>query len=157
MGDLGDRAIDQDDTTAASLSPSMLQITKGSGATFIGSVTGLLLAFISRLLIARFGTQAEYGLYVLALAILSIFGLVATLGLISGISRNIAAAQAKGQSWKTRQFVFASLAIVVASSVVLAMVLFLSAGFISSAFFSSTGACATVANICLRGAALSAV
>jgi O-antigen/teichoic acid export membrane protein len=131
---VSDQTTDQD-ASAVSLSPSMRQIVKGSGATFIGSVTGLLLAFISRLLVARFGTQTEYGIYILALSILSLCGLVATLGLTSGLSRNIAAAQAKGQIWKARQFVFSSLAIVLASSVVLATVLFFSADFISSAFF----------------------
>jgi len=135
MLDLSDPATVRGDVPGASLSASLQQILRGSGITFIGSLTGLLLAFVSRLLVARFGTETEYGIYVLGLSIVSICALVATLGLTSGVSRNIAAAQAKGESWKVREFVFASLAIVAAAGTLLAGGLFLSAGFISNTVF----------------------
>jgi O-antigen/teichoic acid export membrane protein len=135
MVDLSDPATDHDDVPGASLSASLSQILRGTGITFAGTLAGMLLAFVSRLLVARFGTESEYGIYTLGLAILSICGLVATLGLTGGLSRNIAAAQAKGESSKIREFVFASLVIVASAGILFAGGLFVYAGFISNNVF----------------------
>jgi O-antigen/teichoic acid export membrane protein len=135
MLSFSDAATDHEDASTLRLSASLQQILKGSGISFFGSLAGLLLAFVGRLLVARFGTETEYGLYILALAILNICALVATLGLTTGLSRNIPAAQAKGETWKVKEFVFSSLVIVAAVGFLLAGGLFFSAGFISNTVF----------------------
>jgi O-antigen/teichoic acid export membrane protein len=69
---------------------SLQKIAKGTGIIFIGTIIGMLLAFVGRVLLARFFTQAEYGIYSLALVLPSIFVAISTLGLQEGSTRYIA-------------------------------------------------------------------
>ena len=52
---------------------SLQKITKGTGIVFTGTIIGLLLGFIGRVIIVRYTTQTEYGIYSLALVLMSIF------------------------------------------------------------------------------------
>ena len=72
------------------INQSLQKIAKGTGIIFIGTIIGLLLGFIGRVLLARFFTQAEYGIYSLALVLLSIFVTIALFGLQEGSTRYIA-------------------------------------------------------------------
>ncbi|MBA7548631.1 hypothetical protein ES705_41096 [subsurface metagenome] len=69
---------------------SLQKIAKGTGIVFTGTIIGLLLGFISRVIIVRYTTQTEYGIYSLALVIISIFATISTLGLQEGSTRYIA-------------------------------------------------------------------
>jgi len=63
---------------------SLKMAAKGTAIVFVGSIIGLLLGFISKVLIVRYTTQAEFGIYSLAIALVSIFSLVSMLGLHEG-------------------------------------------------------------------------
>ncbi|NOR77869.1 MAG: oligosaccharide flippase family protein [Methanophagales archaeon] len=65
-------------------------IAKGTGIIFIGTIIGMLLGFVSRIIIVRYTTQTEYGIFSLALVLLNIFAMISTLGLQSGVTRQIA-------------------------------------------------------------------
>jgi hypothetical protein len=56
---------------------------------FIGTIIGMLLGFVGRVILVRFTTQIEYGIYCLALVIISIFVIISTLGLSEGSTRYI--------------------------------------------------------------------
>ena len=43
------------------LNESLVKITRGVGIAFIGYLSGLLFTFLGRLLIARYGTESDYG------------------------------------------------------------------------------------------------
>ncbi len=57
---------------------------------FIGTIIGMLLGFVGRVILVRFTTQTEYGIYCLALVIISIFVTISTLGLNEDSTRYIA-------------------------------------------------------------------
>lgn len=69
---------------------SLQKIAKGSGVILFGTAIGMLLGFAGRILIARFFTQSEYGVFSLAFLILSVFVTISTLGLEDGAARQIA-------------------------------------------------------------------
>ena len=69
---------------------SLQKIAKGAGIVFIGTIIGMLLGFVGRIILVRYTTQTEYGIYCLALVILNIFALISTLGLQEGSTRYIA-------------------------------------------------------------------
>ena len=52
---------------------SLQKIATGTGMVFIGSIAGLGLAFLGRVLVARFFTQAEYGIFSLGYTLLLVF------------------------------------------------------------------------------------
>ncbi len=68
---------------------SLQKIAKGTGIIFIGTMIGMLLGFVGRIIIVRYTTQTEYGIYSLALVIISIFATISTLGLPEGSTRYI--------------------------------------------------------------------
>ena len=135
---LPDTPTDDESAAHSILSFPLRQILRGPGIVYIGTLLGLLLAFVSRLLIARVATEAQYGVYSLGLAIATIIALVAMVGLSGGLSRNIAVARARKEDWKVREYVLASFAIVTLISIQQAAGLFLSSGFICNNIFHQT-------------------
>ena len=117
------------------LDNSLLKITRGAGIAFLGSLVGLLFAFFARLLVARYGTEGEYGVFSLALAVLNIGVIVATLGLQNGASRSIGYARAKNDSQKVQGLVSASIWLALVASLVLGIILFLTSNIIAEVIF----------------------
>ena len=48
---------------------SLQKIAKGTGIIFIGTMIGMLLGFIGRVILVRYITQTEYGIYCLEEAV----------------------------------------------------------------------------------------
>ena len=67
---------------------------------FTGTIIGMLFGFVSRIIIVRFITQSEYGIYSLALVLMSIFVTISTLGLQEGSTRYIAYFRGKNEEGK---------------------------------------------------------
>ena len=82
---------------------SLQKIAKGTGIVFIGTMIGMLLGFVGRIIIVRYTTQSEYGIYSLALVIISIFVTIATLGLSEGSARYIAYFRGKKEDEKVKE------------------------------------------------------
>jgi O-antigen/teichoic acid export membrane protein len=118
-----------------SLNDSLVKITKGTGIAFVGSLAALVFAFISRVLIARCGTEAEYGIYSLALVILSICTVIAALGLPAGTSRSIAYARGKNDSEKVQKLIPASVQLSLIASIPLGIIIFLTSDIIAAKIF----------------------
>ncbi|MGB2842099.1 MAG: oligosaccharide flippase family protein [Halobacteriota archaeon] len=76
---------------------SLQKIAKGTGIVFTGTIIGMLLGFVGRVIIVRFTTQTEYGIYCRALVVISIFVTIATLGLNEGSTRYIAYHRGEGK------------------------------------------------------------
>ena len=117
------------------LDDSLLKITKGAGIAFLGSLVGLLFAFFTRVLVARYGTESEYGVFSLALVVLNIGVIVATLGLLIGTSRSIGYARAKNDNQKVQGLISASVWFTLVASLVLGTVLFLTSDIIAEGIF----------------------
>ena len=76
---------------------SLQKIAKGTGIIFIGTIIGMLLGFVGRIIIVRYITQTEYGIFSLALVLMSIFAMISTLGLQEGSTRYIAYFRGKNE------------------------------------------------------------
>jgi len=68
---------------------SLQKIAKGTGIILIGTIIGMLLGFVSRIIIVRYITQSEYGIYSLALLLTNIFITISTPGVQEGATRYI--------------------------------------------------------------------
>lgn len=114
---------------------SLLKIAKGAGMVFISTIIGLLLGFIGRVVLIRFTTQSEYGIYSLAFTILSIFVVISTLGLGEGATRFIAHFRGKGEEKNVGDIISSSTIIALAASMPLAAICFFASDFISVNIF----------------------
>jgi O-antigen/teichoic acid export membrane protein len=117
------------------LGDSLKKITRGAGIAMVGMVIGLLLQFITRPIIARYGLETNYGIFSLALAILSMFTMLACLGLNHGATRYIAYFRAREEATKVRGTISASLQLSSAASFVIGIILFFCAERISINIF----------------------
>lgn len=114
---------------------SLKTAAKGTAAVFTGSIVGLLLGFITKVLIVRYTTQAEFGIYSLAIALVSIFTLISTLGLQQGSTRYISILGGKGAEEKAKGVIASSLQIGIATGLACSLILSFSSGFISERIF----------------------
>jgi len=119
----------------ARLDESLVKITKGARIAFVGSLTGLLFAFIGRLLVARIGTEAEYGVFSLAFVILNICAVIATLGLQQGVPRSIAYARGKNDTEKVQKLIPASIQFGLLASICLCIIAFFTSDIIAIKIF----------------------
>ncbi|MCK4734713.1 MAG: oligosaccharide flippase family protein, partial [Methanophagales archaeon] len=111
------------------------KIAKGTGIIFIGTIIGLLLGFVGRIILIRYITQTEYGIYSLALVIISIFATISTLGLGEGSTRYIAYFRGKNEEGKVRGVISSSIKIAIIASISLAIISFFISDFISVNIF----------------------
>ena len=116
---------------------SLQKIAKGTGIIFIGTIVGMLLGFVSRIIVVRCITQSEYGIVSLALVLLSIFATISTLGLSDGTARQIAFYRGKDDTLKIKGVMISSLQIALITSVLLSLVLFFTSNIISTNVFHS--------------------
>ena len=117
---------------------SLQKIAKGTGIVFTGTIIGMLLGFIGRVIIVRYTTQTEYGIYSLALVIISIFVTISTLGLGDGSTRYIAYFRGKKEEGKVRGVISSSIKIAIIASISLAVISFLLSDFISTSIFHTS-------------------
>lgn len=76
--------------SAGSVVESLLEVTSGAAVVVTGMLAGMALMLVGRGLFTRTYAPGEYGLFSLAFTVASILTVVATLGLWSGITRQIA-------------------------------------------------------------------
>jgi len=114
---------------------SLQKIAKGTGIIFIGSLLGLFLAFISRLIIARYWTESDYGVFSLALVMLNICVMISTLGFQNGVSRSIAYARGKKEHEKIQGLISSSLYLALACSLILCLIIFFTSEVIALKIF----------------------
>lgn len=113
----------------------LTKIAKGTAIVFLGTAIGMLLLFAARVIVARYLTQSEYGIFSLLVIILAVFTMLSSLGLQQGATRYIAFFKAKGDAEKVRGVIFSSIQIAVIASIALAIVAFLSSDLISQKIF----------------------
>ncbi len=118
-----------------SLDESLVKITKGAGIAFLGSLIGLFLGFIGRIMVARYGTESDYGVFSLAFVILSICAVIATLGLEQGTTRSIAYARGKNEVEKVQKLILPSIQFGLLASVSLSIVVFFTSDIIATKIF----------------------
>lgn len=114
---------------------SLQKITKGAVIILLGISVRMLLALGGRIILVRYVTQSEYGLYSLGLVLLQVVIVLACLGLETGTARQVAFYRGKNDIQKARRTFFSSLQIISVASVLLTLILFFVSDFISVTFF----------------------
>ncbi len=104
---------------------SLQKVAKGASLVFIGSLIAWFFAFISRLIIARYWTESDYGIFSIAYSILSICTIISTLGLKQGVIRNIAYSRGKKDYKKILGLISSSIYFSVIMSLLVGLVLFI--------------------------------
>lgn len=115
----------------------ILKIITGAGIIFFSSLLSLLLSFISRIIIARSGTE-DYGVFSLTLAVLNICVVISTLGLQSGVSRNIAYFRGKGDTDRVEEIASTSIHLALLASVLVSFTLFIASDYIAQDVFHTS-------------------
>ena len=121
-----------------SLDESLVKTTKGAGIALVGSVVGMLLVFVNRFLIARYGTEAWYGVFSLAFVILNICVIIATLGLDLGITRSLAYARGENKTKKVQELISTSIQLGLLASISLGIIVFFTSDIIATKIFHDT-------------------
>ncbi|NJE26460.1 flippase [Thermococcus sp. MV5] len=114
-------------------SKALQKIARGTGIVFAGTMISMFFGFLSRAIIARYFTTSEYGVFNLALTVLSIALVIATLGFQNALPREVAFYKEKEPS-RVRDLISTALIIVVVNSLIWTAILFLEAGSISQVF-----------------------
>ncbi len=110
-------------------------IGRGAAILFVGSLVSMVLAFGARIVIARYWSEADYGVYSLSLVVLNMAALLAGLGLPQGVARSVAISRGKGDSAAATGDVGLSALLVVLFSFALAGLLFGLSGTIANGVF----------------------
>ncbi|WP_056934595.1 flippase [Thermococcus barophilus] len=109
------------------------KIARGTGIIFAGTVISMFFGFLSRVIIAREFSKAEYGVFNLALTVLSIGLVIATLGFPNALPREVAFYREKMPE-KVDKLISTALIIVAVNSFVIMMLLIFGSGFIAQVF-----------------------
>jgi len=118
---------------------SLQTIARGTAIIFFSTIIGMLFAFGGRVLMARFFSQSEYGIFSLALVILNIAVVISMVGIGGGSTRQIAYYRGKDDMAKVQAVISSSLQIAFIASILLSLVLFFTSGVISAQIFHEPG------------------
>lgn len=120
---------------ATLVTQSLQKVAKGAGIVFIGSVISMVIAFIARILIARYYSPSEYGIFSLGYTILFIFATIGTLGLQDGVARQIAYYGGKNNKKIINSIIFCSILFSLSSGIILSVLLVSFSNVISTKLF----------------------
>jgi len=114
---------------------SLKKVVKGTAIVFFGTLISTFLIFLGRVLIIRYWSVDDYGVFSLCLAVLYMFSLIAGLGLRRGSIRNIAYVRGQRQYDKISDFISISLFFSTLAAVLIGLSVFFSADFIALKIF----------------------
>jgi len=97
---------------------SLKKITKGAAVYFTGTILGLLIAFVSRIIVIRYISPAEFGLLSLSLTIFTMVSIFTSLGLPNGLTRQASYFIGKNEYEKTVAIFKAGLVLAIISSLI---------------------------------------
>ena len=119
------------------INESLRKVAKGTAISFAGTIVGLGLSFITTIVVVRHITQSEYGIYSLALTVVSIVALISLLGLEGGIARYIGYSKGKDDVRRISAVGSSSVKFVLMAAIPLALLLFFTSDLIAVNIFHS--------------------
>lgn len=117
------------------LESSLGKFAKGSAIVFTGTIASLILGFISQVLIIRFTTQNEYGIYSLSLTIIYICITLSSLGMQEGTTRFIAYFSGRNETAKVQEIIISSILVSLVTSIIITLILIVGSCTIVANFF----------------------
>lgn len=116
---------------------SLQLIAKGTSIILIGAFIGSILAAIYPIIIARYYTPAEFGIYALAMTIFLFLTQISFLGLDDGCPRNISFYRGKKDYQAVKNVINSSFQIITVFSILISIALFLASDWISWNIFNN--------------------
>ena len=116
---------------------SLNLIAKGAGIILVGTFIGSILSAIFPIIIARFYTPVEFGIYALAMTVFLFLTRISYLGLDDGCPRNISFYRGKKDYEKVKGVVDSSFQFIILSSILASVLLFLIADWLSLNIFNN--------------------
>lgn len=116
------------------MSKSLENVAKGTILAFAGVFIFTFFEFLTRLMIARWGTTDDYGSFSLGIAFLNSFVLISSMGLPLGATRCIAYYKGKQNYQRVGEIIRASLQVSIIVSLFLFLILFLSSDLLMRIF-----------------------
>lgn len=120
-------------SSMSEVSQALQKIARGTGIVFAGTIISMFFGFLSRVIIARFFSRAEYGVFNLALTILSVALVIATIGFQNSLPREVVFYKEK-DSTKVGDLISTALLVVGLNSLIWMVVIILGAGNIGKVF-----------------------
>lgn len=117
------------------LDKSLKLLVKTSFIVFIGLFLSKILAYVYRIIIARYYGPEVYGLFSLALTIVGFFGAIAAFGLVDGITRFVPILRAKNKKDDIKYLLKYALKFSLITGLIASIMLFLSSEFIAVSIF----------------------
>ncbi len=114
------------------LDTSLKKVAKGSGIILLGTCIGIIMGLLTRVIIVRYISKADYGLFSLSLVIVNILTTVALIGFREGIPRYISYFRGKEDIKRIWGTIRASVQVTASLSILLLIIAFFSAEFISN-------------------------
>lgn len=116
---------------------SIKKAAKGAVFIFAGTVASSLSLFVIKILLVKNTTTAELGAYTLAIALTTVFALLATLGVHEGIARFVSLFLGRNERLAADSLSRTAIRIVLVTGVCAGLIFFLSADVIAGVLFKS--------------------
>jgi len=113
------------------ITKSLAKVGKGASLLFIGTALGMVFGFLMRVVIARFYSVEDYGIFNLYYSFLLIFGSVGALGLRDGLNRYIGYYTGKKEEEKIASTIKWGITFGAISGIILGVVLILTSGYLA--------------------------
>lgn len=112
------------------------RVVRGAGVGSFGQVIGRVLNYATQIMLARMYGPAQLGLYVLGTTLIQVSVIFAQLGMNYGVVRYVAHYRAEGETARVRGTIIMALRVSLILSLVLATLMFFSAGFLANTVFN---------------------
>jgi len=119
------------------INASIKKAVKGTSLVLSGTLVSGLLLISTKILVVRYITKEELGLYTLSIAVASILGLIATLGIHEGIARYVSLLLGKNESNKADTLSLTAIRTTLLSGISAGLLLYLFADVLSLYVFHS--------------------
>jgi O-antigen/teichoic acid export membrane protein len=116
------------------LDASLKKVVKGTGIVFIGTLVGIFIKLLARVMVARYVSPAEYGILFLSLSITTCIVILSTLGFPMSLPKLISHSRAENNNRKIWGIIYSAIFITFISSFFLTFFVFLFSKFISDFF-----------------------
>ena len=117
------------------LDVSLRKIAKGAGVGFTGTFVGMMLGYLSRMVIARLLGSSDYGLVCLGFAGMSIAATLSLMGLPAGVKRFVSFYKGMDDERRIKGTLLSAVGMVLPASIVFMSVFFFGADWLSIHFF----------------------
>ena len=115
---------DKKGSGTSSSSFSLNKMVTGTGFIFIGTLLSMFLVLISKVIIARYWSEDQYGIFALVISISNILLIISTFGFKQGLARSIAFSHGKKEYKKIRVYIKTSLFLSLFISILISIIIF---------------------------------